>query len=365
MTAFLSMGLELEDMQQHIVAQTRESTLTLNGESSVHKRRLAFFKKVKTFHGLQSTYMPGVKALIEEADAKHDLDEPAPLAKEMTLWLLSHVPENEHAFVCEANLCDMEYKLREGQCANALTSLCTHLFAWQHLIKYRNANVTGQRMSTHAQTMIDLVSDKINTVATKYRTAQDALKNLQGESSCGRLRVLQNDDIAPVQEANTDDKAKKKLGRLGGRNSRSQKTKVSNKNMSRIWTEAGGPDEDASVFLHESVHVEWSKAWARWERWCEKVKLLHEEMRHVLQSLRWEADMWHHHGVQTDPGANDAIRRGRRVYAMKQAWYKEQVMHSFKSLWGMKPAQVANGIDRGAEESDSDAEEVVMESPDV
>ncbi len=215
-----------------IVAQTRESTLTLNGESSVHEHHMAFFKKVKTFRGLQSTYMPGVQFLIKEADTKHDPDEPAPLAKEIILWLPSHVPESERAFVCEANLCNMEYKLREGQCVDALTSLHMCLFAWQHLIKYRNANITGQRMSTHARTMIDSVGNKINTTSMKYHMARDALKNLWGESSCGQFHVLQDYNITPVQEADADNKVKKKLGRLGGRNSHSQKTKVSNKNMS-------------------------------------------------------------------------------------------------------------------------------------
>ncbi|KAK0429799.1 hypothetical protein EV421DRAFT_1745077 [Armillaria borealis] len=239
MTAFLTMGLELEDAQWRIVAQTRESTLTLNGESSVHERRLAFFKKVKIFRGLQRSYMPGVKGMIEEADAKRDPEEPAPQAEEIALWLPSHVPEHERVSMCDANLFDMEYKLREGH-------------------------------------------DKIDAVAMKYRMAQNALKTLQGENSCGWFRVLQKDDVAPVQEAEIDDKAKRKLGRLGGRDSRSQKTKVSKKNMSWIWTEAGGPDEDESDFLHESVRVEWSKAWARRERWREEVKLLCEEMRRVL-----------------------------------------------------------------------------------
>ncbi len=81
--------------------------------------------------------MPGVKALIKKANAKCDPDEHAPLAEETILWLLSHMPENERVFVCEVNLYDMEYKLREGQCADALTSLHTHLFAWQHLIKLK------------------------------------------------------------------------------------------------------------------------------------------------------------------------------------------------------------------------------------
>ncbi len=87
-------------------------------------------------------------------------------------------------------------------------------------------------------------------------------------------------------------------------------------------------------------------------------------MKHVLQSLRWEADLWCHRGAQTDPGVNDAIWQGWQAYAMKQAWYKDQVLHSFKSLWGMK-SQVADGVDRGTEEPDSDVEEAVIESLDV
>ncbi|KAK0246137.1 hypothetical protein EDD85DRAFT_783838 [Armillaria nabsnona] len=286
MTAFLTMGLKLENVQQRIIAQTRESTLTLNGESSVHKHCLTFFKKVKIFHSLQRSYMPGVKDMIEEADAKCNPEEPAPQAEEIALWLLSHVLEHERVSMCNSNLFDMEYKLREGQCADALSSLCSHLFAWQHLLKYQNANVTGQRMSTQAQMMIDAISDKIDAVAMKYH------------------------DVAPVQEAEIDDKAKRKLGRLGGRDSRSQKTKVSKKNMSWIWMEA-------------AVHVKWSKAWARWERWHEEVKLLRKEMRCVLQTLRWEVE------------------------------------------WGMKAnvygTQTSSAVDRGVEESDTDIEEAIMD----
>ncbi len=134
-----------QDHRWCIVAQMRDSALTLNGESSVHEHRLAFFKKVKIFHGLQRAYMPGVKALIEAADAKHDPDEPTPLAEEIDLWLLSHVLSHERVGMCEVKLCDMEYKLREGQCVDALISLHMHLFAWQHLIKYQNANITDHR----------------------------------------------------------------------------------------------------------------------------------------------------------------------------------------------------------------------------
>lgn len=119
-----------------ITSQSQQSALTLNGESNIHERRLAFFKKFKVFLGLQRLYMPGIVALIEEAEHKRDPDKATPHAEDVLLWLPSQVPKDEHPFVCDAVLFDMKFKLREGQCADALTSLRTRLFARQHLLKY-------------------------------------------------------------------------------------------------------------------------------------------------------------------------------------------------------------------------------------
>lgn len=99
--------------------------------------------------------------------------------------------------------------------------------------------------------MIATVMDRIDTAAMKYRNRQEAIRSLQGEEACSRFRVLKKEDVVPVQEAETDDKAMKKLGWIRGRESRSQRSKSSSKNVSWIWTEAGGPDEDATEFLHE------------------------------------------------------------------------------------------------------------------
>ncbi|PBK85188.1 hypothetical protein ARMGADRAFT_1036489 [Armillaria gallica] len=222
--AFLTAALELEDMQQHILTLTQDSMLTLSGENNVHEHRLAFFKKLKGFWMLQRTYMPGVIALIEEEELHHDAKQVTPKAEEVCLWLPSHVPESERVF------------LLEGQCTDALASLHTCLFTKQHLIRYRNNNVTSQYMSTRARTMIQSISNRIKAVAAKYHQAWTAMKELR---------------------------------------------------------ESGGPEDNDMVLLHESVCVEWSKALVRRDRWHEEVKLLHEEMRHVLWSLWWEALEWH------------------------------------------------------------------------
>lgn len=102
--------------------------------------------------------------------------------------------------------------------------------------------------------MIATITDRIDAAARKYRIARETIKNLRGEEACSQFRVLEKEDVAPVQEPEMDDKATRKLGRIGGRESRSQKAQsLLKKNMSWIWTEAGSPDEDATEFLYECV----------------------------------------------------------------------------------------------------------------
>ncbi|PBK62350.1 hypothetical protein ARMSODRAFT_1024951 [Armillaria solidipes] len=290
-TAFLTAALELEDMQ-YMILFTGFNTHS-KWREQCPRASSGILQKAERVSGTAKDIMPRVMALIEEEEFHHDAEQVAPKAEEVRLWLPSHVPESERVFVCDNDLFDMEFQLREGQCTDALASLCTRLFTKQHLMKYWNNNVTGQYMSTRARTMIQSIGNRIKAAAAKYHRAQAAMKDLRGEEACGQFRALEKDDVAPVQEAESDDKVTRKLGRLGDRESHSQKSKLSKKDMFWIWTESGGPEDDDMVLLHESVHVEWSKALARHDQWREEVKLLREEMRRVLQSLRWEALEWH------------------------------------------------------------------------
>ncbi|KAK0429918.1 hypothetical protein EV421DRAFT_1689748, partial [Armillaria borealis] len=194
--------------------------------------------------------------------------------------------------VCKIAMFDTEFCLREGQCSDALSSLQTRLMACQHLIRYHNANVVGQRMSMRARTLIDTVSDRVNGASEKYRHARQAMVVLRGEDACTGFKRLEKDDIVAVQVQERDAKATKKLGRVGGCHSRSAPV-VKDKplKLSWIWTAMGGPEElDGGV--HESVRVEWAKALARKTRWTEEVQILREEMRHTLLSLQFEAGEW-------------------------------------------------------------------------
>ncbi|KIY60766.1 hypothetical protein CYLTODRAFT_427783 [Cylindrobasidium torrendii FP15055 ss-10] len=86
--------------------------------------------------------------------------------------------------------------------------------------------------------------------------------------------------------------------------------------MSWIWTAGDIPTTDQDKYLREAIRIEWSKAYARRERWSEEVILLEEEERRTLQSLRcmesdWLARAWTHQGASV-------TQRGKRAYAKRQ-----------------------------------------------
>ena len=82
--------------------------------------------------------------------------------------------------------------------------------------------------------------------------------------------------------------------------------------------------------------IEWSKARARQARWKEEVLLLREEMRRVLQFLKWKASDWFR------KGHTDAISslttcpyqlEGLRAYACRQANVFGDIHNHFMGIW--------------------------------
>lgn len=80
------------------------------------------------------------------------------------------------------------------------------------------------------------------------------------------------------------------------------------------------------------LRVEWCKARARSMRWAEEVELLHEEMRRVLQFLRWHAVWWHEKGCEPTPDAT-AENEGLLAYACRQAQLRHDLADSFEKMW--------------------------------
>jgi succinate dehydrogenase/fumarate reductase flavoprotein subunit len=72
--------------------------------------------------------------------------------------------------------------------------------------------------------------------------------------------------------------------------------------------------------------------------YAEEVDLVEEEMRRVLQLLRWRAEWWRWLVGRQAEGQLEPLREGHAAYAHKQAAYMDTLVKNFEKLWKDVPA---------------------------
>ncbi|KAF7972629.1 hypothetical protein HWV62_17380 [Athelia sp. TMB] len=335
-TGFLALGLHIEHLQRQIAAEALDKkSLTANQASVLEERRLQVWRKIRQFREAQRIYMPHAHSCAsaeEHHRASHDI--PMPLAEVAKLWLPSDLPAAERGTGCDPRLPDMEHKLRAAQCKEALNNIRAYLHAKTHLLHRRNKNVTGQRKSTRASTLISRVDDRITAQQKKYTRAREALLGLDAlEPYAHKFRVLLEDHLTlDAEEESPDHEASRLMNRAGGGGPRSKKKKKAGEStriLSWIWV-AGSALESGGI--HDSVRREFLKARARKHRWVEEVMLLVEEMRRVLRFLNWRAHWWRHQQYSWE-GLSDDVSDGLRAYALRQAQLCDSIALAFKTKW--------------------------------
>ena len=80
------------------------------------------------------------------------------------------------------------------------------------------------------------------------------------------------------------------------------------------------------------LRAEWAKSRARAMRTSEEVLQLKEEMRRVLESLRWKAQWWKEREEQQDVTGKD-LREGLQSYAQTQGNIQLSLANEFEHLW--------------------------------
>ncbi|KAF7288624.1 CxC2 domain-containing protein [Mycena indigotica] len=361
--AFIEAGLQLEAQQRRIIAETKNTTL-LNADrsSQIQERRFTFFRKHKTFLRLQLTYMPGVEDIRMADEAARDPDAAPPKAEFVKLYLPSQLPADRRSSACGRGVLEAEVKLRVGQCGDALRELRAALNTQTHLIYWRNENSVGQRSATRSASLISRVGETIAKAAAKYRDSQAALVAIKGSTFAPQFRPLLDIDINARPGVENDIEAMKRLAGADssrvGRNVPSQVTL--NRTVSWIWTTGGSSASD----LHDSVRVDWSKAKARRERWREEVKLVREEMKRVLRSLRWEQDQWRGRmdNRNEEPGISAELKSGLRAYALRQADLHRRIGERFFLEWSKSIEAALGGLMRNL--LDGGEEELAVEEHD-
>ncbi|KAJ7123795.1 hypothetical protein C8R43DRAFT_1135846 [Mycena crocata] len=345
-TAFLVAGIQIEDAQQRIATELAGTVLVAaDRENKIQEWRHALLVKIAKFRTLQKIYMPGAAAVLEEAEGGRDTDEAPPKPEMVRLFMPSQMPaEGDALRGCVTGLLGMEEKLWVAQCDNSLVSLRARLHAKGHLIGFRNSNVTGQVAATKARTLIELVGERAEAYAKRYRRGWVALRALRGAEAYPHFRQLVPSDVQLDGDVGESDaRSVKKLGMLASGRHREPRhlAGTTKRIMSWIWTTPGALD-DKEERVHESVRVEWARAMARKERWEEEVMLLREEMRRVLRYLTWQAKWWRER-VASRTDTDEAISAGLRAYALKQAAWHERLKSFWRTKWDIRARTAAEG----------------------
>ena len=242
-------------------------------------------------------------------------------------------------------------------------------------------NIRGQRDGLRSRAIIDRVHERARTAAAKYRAARAAKLVLSGHGDWeSELRDLADADIRAYQDPN---KLVKKVGRLGTMEdqqiSRNIKTDGFEEAMEteeftllpeqRDWRDGTGETRHVLSWIwltgngaanadnseDEILQIEWAKSRACAARAAEEVLLLKEEMRRVLEFLKWKADWWILRvGLRSE---TKGTAEGLHAYAHKQSLIQKNLAQHFRSIWDAPlHIQVKNGTDDKDGENDEEVE---------
>ncbi|CAK5279026.1 unnamed protein product [Mycena citricolor] len=346
-TAFLTSGLGLEESQRRIKFQLSDAAhVSLHRQNQVEDYRLSFLSKLGPFRGLQQVYtMASIRALENDTRQREGAaTSTALLPEDVKLYLPSALPPGERALGCQSGVAEMEARLREAQCTDALAALQKHLHAKRHLWFWKMKRSKGQKAGAQAYGIVKQIDGRIAQTAAKYRAARSALIALKGAAHAPHFQALLPEHISLDDVSNMDAEAVQRLKKAdAGRGERAarQQPGTSKKVMLWIWTVKVPGVEGSEMTIHDSIRLEWCRAKARKKRWEEEVLLLREEMRRVLRSIDYEAAAWKKCTEVERDDLDVEVHAGVIAYALKQADWCHQLRDHFHAEFDVPLAEAA------------------------
>lgn len=377
-SAFLALGLELEDSQRRLkeLVRTKAQRRRSGIDSSVSEQRSVLQTAIRSWEPLRALYMPGLLQLQIDMMASPqphlETNDVSTHPEDVPLWLPSSIPCSRLNNVCSPSLSLMEQKLRTAQCHDALDGLRHVLRVKTRMVLFKNKNIRGQRNGLRSRAVIDRVHARARKFAEKYRHSREARLTLSGPGEWESvLRVLHDGDIRSYADPN---RLKKRPGRRGTTEEGEEPlatdandpqaagadmeginllpevrsvrhgTGETRRTLSWIWvTESRGVAEDAER-NDDILRAEWAMSRARATRATEEVLLLREEMRRVLAFLDWKAQWW-----VDRRGARELrdkeLSEGLAAYASEQAQLQRDLAMSFREEWKGSLEQAADDND--------------------
>ncbi|KAL0565966.1 hypothetical protein V5O48_016055 [Marasmius crinis-equi] len=308
-SAFMLFGLDLEEQQRVLLQDIKEQSFgTIYQQNKLVSRQAKIQRSIARFRTLQKVYTPTALSGIASTAI-------SPTAETVSLLLTSALPPATRSLPEMQPWVKMEMDFRRAQCLSSLHGIRSQLFVQSRLHSQRSLHVRSQHSSTKSRRAIDRQERKTVDFKAKYRAAYLALLSLVGHRDQVGFKFLNDADITPLNNVDTDAvRNRRKKRKLNLKPNALIQLGESRRKLSWIWT--GVDVLEDSVAMQEAMRVEWCKAYARKCRWWEELQLVEEEMRRTAVSLEHQAGCWEERVVTADASADaEAVN----AYSHRQA----------------------------------------------
>ncbi|KAK7026491.1 hypothetical protein VNI00_015571 [Paramarasmius palmivorus] len=327
-SAFMLMGLEIEDQQRRMVIRLGNGDgSTVRQKTEDVERRAKLGRLIARFRTVQQTYMPTALAYLATLPNYSNVD----TVEKIPVLLPSGLPETIRSQPQMGEWLDREVEYRRAQLRSALRCLRTHLFVRVGLNIERTTQARGQKESTRSRQDLARNENEIQAFKTKYQSAWNALLVLIGEEQIQRqmpgYHVLHDHDVRSHEDEDSHCVVSSRKTRPTNEPRPLIVAGESRRTLSWIWT--GVDVSGDSKAMQEALRIEWSKCWARKRRWDEELALLLEEKRRVVQSLLFQSENWRRKAGQ-DP---EQRQEGYNAYALRQASLRKGLVERFETIW--------------------------------
>ncbi|KAI0655655.1 hypothetical protein C8Q70DRAFT_1047143 [Cubamyces menziesii] len=315
-STMITAGLDLEDQQRRLAQDTKLLHAHATDLSRAHllERQNILHRKILAWIEIQRIFMPAVSAIRARlADNALTTSSPCDIPLLLPGSACLYIP-------CSEELLRKEWALREAQAHDALSDIRSRLEVRYHLYHVKDRFIRGQRPNTRMNTCINLLQQKLDTDAARYRAAYAALCSLspylKKETSNWHkaLNPLQDSDLRHLAE-----------------------------------------DESAS-FSESRRSLSW--IWTTTPLSVKECTLLQEEMRRVAAYHRWASDTWLNR-IGSIEGRADYIE-GADAYARRQSALRLSMKAFCEHTWRF----VQQWVELGCEQYPDPSSEYINEDAD-
>jgi len=306
--------------------------------ATTQEKRNALMCQIKKWRDLQLVYMPGIITSPLWGPEDNTEDDNAVTAETEPLHLPSSLDPEQRKANHLQQVTEHEQLLRMAQLQDSLIELRHTRKIRRKLLMnhYMQVAGQGQRANTRSRTVLNSVENRIAKFVERYRTAYQALCQLDPSGDWREVYLVlkDSDNRGPGKERDEE-------GTGDGTYLRSW-IWLSNPQVRDVVDGEVGEEGASEEDVNEVVRVEWTTSFARLERWTEEVELLHEEMRRVVMFLEWKLWDWLARIGARGEGLAPDVQSGLDAYAKKQVAVYHDLAVTFAKFW--RPTLVSYGL---------------------